>query len=488
MAGVEGPLNTGQIDALQQSGIHFSPDSAVGKAFNGKTVIIVDPTVTEGLRGNDSDPEAGEIVAKTSIKDRTIVKAGDHETKSIRLSDFVPGSVKAKAGKAKELVTTKAQEAAEFVSTKAQTLKSKTIGNLLRAIRNESFQQIKADTVSEIKSQEFHKLVDEHNSAVEELATLKQGLKAENQKIKEFESQYKEALELLDKPEKFTDKSKKTVFVQLPVGEERKIESFDTTSRREDAKSIADEFRDSKEYKEYRELKLQQKKGGTETFKTRELLKKGMKVRAEKMLEIQAQELKESDDTKKEGLSDRRNAARKKRSDAVIQKGQKLGAKLEAAREQFGKQREDLSTTITDRSRLKENLKSDEKEVRRLEKDAVDSRRMGRKSRSKNSRSHHFETAQKQEKGAQKLRSDIEQSKNYRKQLKSNMSEVRTEQIKIKKEVKELESGEALKKATKSVDNELKTEEKNLRREEKEIDQATKKKKRSLGSQLGRRR
>ena len=300
--GIQGSITPQQQDVLQQAGL-----SVTKAVHEGKEVLVLNTaTPTKGLRRTGSDDH--DTVDKKeypSIRDRVTRRASKSETHSIK-KRLIPDTVAKYADKLKTRVTDKTNALSGVITSKAQTLKSLTLGKLLRAIKHESWQPV---DVSSGKGKKLQEMFKQHNADIKELESLKDQLKTESEGLKEFEAKYKDALELLNHPGKFISCTKPTI-IQTPAGE-RTIHAIDTSTRQEMVDLIREEVRSSGEFKEYENTMLEQASDGTELYQERQVLKGKMKTNAKIMLALQKVELEEQLEIDKDPLEKEKSTARK---------------------------------------------------------------------------------------------------------------------------------------------------------------------------------
>ena len=268
--------------------------SVTSTAFNRSVSVESDVEVTEGLK---SDKPKSEF---PSLRERVTTRVDSSKTRSVKqlvgqlagkvADKVVPDRLQEGASKLKAKVSEKAKATLDVVTEKAMTLKSKTIGKLLRMIRSENFSKVDTGATN---NEALKGKIESHNSGVEKLDDLKTKLKNEETGLKEFRSEYKEALKLLEHPEKFTTSTKPRT-INIPGGETRTISAGDTATRTEIVNIIKKDIMETPEYQDYEFRMSQKAEGGTLLYQERQNLKTQMKERAVEMVEAFKQEV--SDD------------------------------------------------------------------------------------------------------------------------------------------------------------------------------------------------
>ena len=456
---------------ISQSGVDKT-GSVSSKAFSRTVSIESDVQATEGLKSDQPKPEF------PSLRERITTPVDSSKTRSVRklagkvANKMVPDRLQEGVSSLKAKASKKAHAVAEAVTSKAQALKSATIGKLLRAIRNENFSKVDSGATQNPKLQEK---IEQHNSGVDKLADLKTQLKNEEKGLKAFRSDFKEALELLEHPEKFTASSKPRT-ISIPGGETRTISAGDTATRGIMVGMIKEDIMGSSEYQNYERKMSQKAAGGTEFYHERQALKSEMKARAQGMVEMFKEEISRDLEADMEDVEKRREEFTDEHTRGIAERGgqyeqrtQKAKARMEA--------KEKAVDDLKEERTLTRNAISDARKAKKKSKnDASDLRSTAERMSSATGKRQTEESAAVVQKEYDRLKTGVGKAKGRMSEIPDELKTERKARKEARKEFKELDSGKARKKDVKDSTKEWETRDKEFDREAKQLEKQAKKK------------
>ena len=475
---VQNPADIGQ-GGVDKAGL-------VAKSFNRSVSVEPNVKATEGLKSEEPRSEF------PSLRERIITPVHSSKTRSIRqlagqlagkLADkVVPDKVQEGMSSLKAKASKKAQAALDVVTEKATALKSATIGKLLRTVRNEGFSKIDAQVTT---NSELGKKIDVHNSRVDKLAELKDKLKTEENKLKNFRSEYKEALELLEHPEKFTASSKPKT-ITIPGGETRTINAGDAATRSDMVNMITADIKEAQEYKEY-EFKVSQKAaGGTELYQERQNLKKQMKAEAEDMFEVFQKEVSEYLEADMKGVKERKKEFYGEYSQLLSERREEYKQRKEDARTNMESKKKLVADLKEERRNTREVVQEDRETKSRLKKDAADLRSTAARMRSGVARSNAEQNAESTQKDYDHIKDRVGKMKQRLNEIPDALKTERKAEEDARKEFEKLDSGKVLEEELKDSAREWKEKDKGFEREEKQLEKQAKRRRGDFRKGLGR--
>ena len=469
---VQNPTDIGQGDVSKTG-------SVTSTAFNRSVSVEFDVESTEGLK---SDKPKSEY---PSIRERITTPVDPSKTRSLKqqvahlagkaagklAGKVVPDRLQEGASSLKTKLSKKAHAAFEAVSEKAATLKSKTIGKLLRMIRSENFSKVDTGATN---NEVLKGKVEAHNGDVEKLAELKVKLKNEDAGLKEFKGDYKEALELLEHPEKFTASSRPRT-ITIPGGETRTINAGDVATRTKMVEMIRGDIMETSQYQDY-ELKTSQKAaGGTELYRERQELKQEMKNRAEDMVAMFQEEVSEDLKTEQGDVSKRRgelNTSQMKKAAAV---GESYDQRTEEARTLKETREKAVTDLKEERTQKEELIREGRKEKSKQKHDAAYLRETAAHMRAGVNRESVVGDAEDAQRDYETLKDGVGKAKKRKSEIPGELKTERKARKDARKQLDELESGKARKKENEAIAKEWEAKEKKLDKEERQLDKMAKK-------------
>lgn len=459
--------------------------SITSTAFNRKLRVESDVEATEGLK---SDQPKSDV---PSLRKRITTPVDSSKTRSVRqlvgqaagkvVDKLVPERLQEEASFLKAKAAKKTHAVAEVVSSGAKALKSATIGKLLRAIRHESFSKV---DLKSTQNPDLKGKVEEHNRDVDKLADLKSKLKNEDRGLKEFRNEYKEALKLLEHPEKFTASSK-PVMMTIPGGETRTINAGDIATRTKMVEMIKADIMNTPEYQAYEHKMAQKATGGTELFLERQELKQKMKGRAESMVEMFRKEVSEDLDEDMASVRDRKKAFAQEHTQKVSERGAQYDQRTKEAKARMTAKEQAVADLKEERADIRDVISDSRNTKKKLKRDAIDLRSTAERMGSVTGKSQVDESAEVVEKEYNRFKNGVSKAKNRLSEIPEELRVERKARKEARKEFEELNSGKAREQDIKASAEEWEAKEKEFSKEEKQMERAAKKKARNFKKGLG---